>query len=701
MDAALTDYRLIPFVLHALSCLLATHAANILGLELGVHFLNRLLLILTSSVGLRPLILQLVVDAFAGLLPIISSSLVDQEIAVLVYSIIEALRWTPYEFAKHLYFSCLPCVLIFAPQYGHLCVCRFPRRSSDIIKIAASGAISALLKMNGKLEFECLNDLFLLLHKSQSQQVLNCIAGIGSCPTPDQGFQLGVLSIINSVFIRNSLPGYSTIEPSKSVKTAALSLVPVIIEAHPREALQVTAKVLEARLEKQAFSILEMITRQHKAAAFLVTIRPQLTYLTAFALRCDLSNSAGFLLEYLSADTVSDILVDLMNCTQRNSEFFEIIVKACILLSQLQLRPISFLEFAFPFLEELSENAVSLTPVFPDFRTFASRFYSDLFRAFFWAAALVDPLFDCRQYFAFLTIELSATKERWRIESALRGLAQIILSFPNQIDGDSLRITFGLVISLFPAMNGVIEDEIRSVCRAVCTIGSIAANIMDMLLYITLRIACDSKAVAILLRFYGPDVLRIICVRLLPLVSSLPPLEQLASLTILCGKVPEACAMMDGNSRRDYDLAFAFYTLCIRARRCADWAHLAEFGRKNFRPFGIALALEAIDGELVEALPELVNAALHRFVEGEFDLAPFLCHFIQKFGHHDAIATAILVATFPLLAVATNPTPAIQIIKSVNKANRLVLNSAWNHLDASRKTEIVRLMLRSVMHESP
>jgi hypothetical protein len=48
---------------------------------------------------------------------------------------------------------------------------------------------------------------------------------------------------------------------------------------------------------------------------------------------------------------------------QRNSQFFEIAGKICILAAEYHFQPFPFLDFIFSCWEEMVENAVSLSPI--------------------------------------------------------------------------------------------------------------------------------------------------------------------------------------------------------------------------------------------------------------------------------------------------------------------------------------------------
>jgi hypothetical protein len=206
---SLLDFRrtmspnLVPFALHALSCLIVGHSDSIVPLDLCAHFLNKFVDILGSPVSLLPLMLHFIADVFVNLLPIVSVHLDDLTFTTLVFSIVEANRVTPYQLGKEIYFNCLKSVFNFGPKLGPgLSAVQFPGTSSDEIKVGASGAISVLLKLGGKLEHPgLLSDLFWLLQKTEDSQVSDCISSLAD--TLDRDSYAIVNQIIHNIFIRN------------------------------------------------------------------------------------------------------------------------------------------------------------------------------------------------------------------------------------------------------------------------------------------------------------------------------------------------------------------------------------------------------------------------------------------------------------------------------------------------------------------
>jgi hypothetical protein len=95
------------------------------------------------------------------------------------------------------------------------------------------------------------------------------------------------------------------VEPAQCLRTAAFPLVRVIVEEHPREALQITLKALECGLSRVAFPMLQHLLVVHRGAAFWSAILTEMEAVTQFALGCDLTESSGFILAYVGSDTVA------------------------------------------------------------------------------------------------------------------------------------------------------------------------------------------------------------------------------------------------------------------------------------------------------------------------------------------------------------------------------------------------------------
>jgi hypothetical protein len=234
--------NLVSCALHTLSCLIVKQSDSILTLDLGAHFLTKLVEVLGSPLSLMPLMIHFVADVFIDLLPVISANLNHPSFTTLVLSILETIRVTPYRLAKDVYFNCLQSVLVFVPKLAqNLSAIQFPRRTSDAIKVRASAAISAFLKLGGKLQqSDILPDLFWLLQKTQDPRVSDCISALAA--TLDVDSHAIIIQIIHSIFIRNSVPGYAMIEPAICLRIAAFPLISVIIEENPQKALQIIAK---------------------------------------------------------------------------------------------------------------------------------------------------------------------------------------------------------------------------------------------------------------------------------------------------------------------------------------------------------------------------------------------------------------------------------------------------------------------------
>jgi hypothetical protein len=144
--------------------------------------------------------------------------------------------------------------------------------------------------------------------------------------------------------------------------------------------------------------------------------------------------------------------------------FIEIAVAVSCICSDENLRPVRFCQTSFPFLREVVENAVRLSPVHPSFRSFSSAFHGSLERAFVYGAFVLCQDFECRNYFALLVAELSQSKEKWRVEAGLRGLSEIVHRFSAQISPTFLEIAFSVIFSLFPEMNGRCAQSLVPIC---------------------------------------------------------------------------------------------------------------------------------------------------------------------------------------------------------------------------------------------
>jgi hypothetical protein len=217
-------------------------------------------------------------------------------------------------------------------------------------------------------------------------------------------------------------------------------------------------KALEYGLIEAAFAQLQKLLIIHQKSSFWTLISLEVKSIATFAFQCNLEDSSGFLLTYLTAETVlwfADAFVT--NCPQRNTNFFEIVVHVCQICSGENFRPARFFGRVFPLLEEIIENAVVLSPDHPLFRAFSSKFYGSVYKAFIYSAYIVCPDFECEQYFGFFVAELFRSKEKWRVEASLRGLTEIVRRFSALISLDSIEIALSIVLSHFPQMRNLIE----------------------------------------------------------------------------------------------------------------------------------------------------------------------------------------------------------------------------------------------------
>jgi hypothetical protein len=614
-----------------------------------------------------PLMLSFIADVFVDLLPIISVNLDHPAFAVLVFSVLEMIRATPYELAKEIYFNCLQSVLVFAPRLGQkLSALRFPVTASDGVKVRAAGVVSMLLELGGRLEGpNLLPDLFWLLQKTLDVRVRDCIPRVASAFGSDS--DAIVLQVVHSVFVRNSVPGYAMIEPADCLRDAALQLVRIFARANLREALQVTAKALEYGIKKPAFTLLQQLVVEHANDELWPAVVGEMAELAKYALECDLADSVEFLLVYVSTQTVgwfADSFAD--NCTQRNPDFFRIAVRIAEICSEDNSLTKRFCDVTFPLFEEVAENAVLLSPDHPAFRSFSSAFYGGLYEALVDTACVVCPTFEFEQYFAFFVVELSRGKEKWRIDASLRGLTAILRRFPARFSTNFIEVALLAVLSLFPEMKGLMETEVARFCRAVALTESPDRSVMDLLLYVTVKIACDSDALMKIIDFYDADLLRMISSELLNVVFVCPHIESLRKLTT---KAPDLCAAFSEKCPDDPELRFGVYQLCIQNHMCFDWDQLEAFALANFRKFGVQIAQEALRAGVAELMPRLITAAIRLLGRGDPAVITLLEDCVERWGTNVAVAQSLLRAFAAQLSEGCDRDDCRRLLDSVKQAN--------------------------------
>jgi hypothetical protein len=457
------------------------------------------------------------------------------------------------------------------------------------------------------------------------------------------------------------------IEPAHCLRTAAFPLVSVILELNPREALCVIAKAIKFGLDKAAFAELRQRLVFHENSSFLRLIWAKMKWIATLAVQCNLEASTVFILAYVSPETVSwfaDAFID--NCTQRNPDFFEVVVHIIRVCSEENLSPVHFFETVFPLLEEIVENAVVLSPDHPSFRSFSSKFYAGVYRAFIYAAHIVCPDFECEQYFAFFVTELTRNKEKWRLEASLRGLTEIVGRFSDRISMAFIELALSVVLALFPQMKNLIEADVALLCRAVAAIDSLPQSVMDLLLFATVKIVCDCQVLIKIVDVSGVDLLRMLSSDLLSTILGFPEIE---SLRTLAAKVPEICQKVPQTIPDDNEFKSGMFEVCIENRQCWDWCEIEAFGWAHFHPFGVRLAQAALRAGVIEPLPKLMNTALHLFLQDEIPVIELLDLWAQNYGGTDAVAEALLKACAVELKSGKKVDNSGRLLNAVKKAN--------------------------------
>jgi hypothetical protein len=503
-----------------------------------------------------------------------------------------------------------------------------------------------------------------------------------------------VIAVLNNIFIDNHLPGYDMIEPDASIRRAAFPLVTVIIGDYPSEAISYVGRAIELEMYQEGFRMLRQFVTQ--CTQCLSSIRTEFEAVVRHAFHCDLNDSFEFLQAYLDEETISLYCHCLTTvCVQRNSHFFDLVIDVCQIASKIGDRPRRFLETVFPLLSEIVENGILLSPVHSAFRSFTSTFYSNLFSSTIWSAFAVGAQFEIG-WFAFLTYELSQSKEQWRIGASLNGLITFLEFFSDQVEYEFIGTSLSLILQLFPEMKGLIENKVLLYCRLVSLLEGLPRSIMDLLLCIALKVGFDAKTLMKVLEFYDSDLLRLISVDIFNQILRGPPGEQIGLFELFLRKVPAVGQAVLENLPEDDELRFKLARICIRFGQADHWENVETLGLSRLREFGIPLMIDAIEQDVIRVLPKLINAAVHRFVGGDLDYVHVLGLFIGKYGVNKKVSEVLLKLLIDRIADNLDVEESVGLAKKIKDVNDAVVKDVWQTMDQSKR-ELVQGVLRGVV----
>ncbi|KAK8866818.1 hypothetical protein M9Y10_009786 [Tritrichomonas musculus] len=487
----------VPFAMHAINSMFIRHSMELTSLGIGMNEFSVLFEILNQSLSLQPVVLHLCSELFSFLVEINSSNIKAVENFVKIS--LQAINFTPIDFAKEAYLNCARSIITFAQGLKKFVQIRFPSSISASIptELAACSAFSDLLKFENKIDLKLSKSVQIalnLLQKTSDERASSFIIALASSK-PNLEFWIDLIRrilLVNSVFDSNA----SKIEPNQIVKVTFLEVTKIVL---PDLASQFDLKteylddIISAIcqaigterviIQDAAFPVLNKLInlfrnrRSENGGRLLDLYDVQFVSAVKIGFTLNLTTSGEFLSTYLSfrmqvvsEDTSNQEILDvyvpgLQNCQQRTSNYFSLVLDLCIVARRFDniaelIKP--FLKKVVPIFATIVLRSMKIKQKdwrdMSKFRSLVSSFYEQLPSNFVWLQYLAKcEVIDINVLLSFFIVELKIkNNEDWKSNGALNAIPVAFNYFGEKIKPELIDETIKIIAHL-PQSNLVID----------------------------------------------------------------------------------------------------------------------------------------------------------------------------------------------------------------------------------------------------
>lgn len=487
----------VPFAMHAINSMFIRHSMEITSLGIGVNEFSVLFETVNQDLSLQPVVLYLCSELFSFLVEINSSNIKLVEKFVKIS--LEAIKFTPIDFAKEAYLNCARSIITFVHSLTKHVQIKFPSSicTSMPTELAACSAFSDLLKFENKANLKLQKSVQIalnLLQRTGDGRASSFIIDLASSD-PNLEFWISLIRrilLVNSVFDSNS----SKIEPNQIVKVTFLEVTSIVLPDLASEfdlkteylddiisAICQAIGTERVTIQEAAFPVLNKLINlfrnriSENGGRLLDLYDVQFVSAVKIGFTLNLATSGEFLSTYLSfrmqvvnEDTSNQEILDvyvpgLQNCRQRTSNYFSLVLDLCIVARRFEsiaklIKP--FLSKVVPIFATIVLRSMKIKQndwrKMSKFRVLVSSFYEHLPSNLVWLQNLTNnEQIDINVLLSFFIVELKIkNNEDWKIKGALNAIPVAFNYFGEKIKPELIDETIKL-ISKLPQSNIMID----------------------------------------------------------------------------------------------------------------------------------------------------------------------------------------------------------------------------------------------------
>lgn len=487
----------VPFAMQAINSMFIRHSMEITSLGIGMNEFSVLFETINQQFSLQPIVLHLCSELFSFLVEINSSNIKAVEKFVKIS--LEAIKFTPTNFAKEAYLNCARSIITFAQSMTKYVQIKFPSSVCTTIstELVACSAFSDLLKFENKINLKLQRSVQIalnLLQRTGDERASTFIVALCSSD-PNLEFWISLIRrilLVNSVFDSTS----SKTEPNQIVKVTFLKVISIVLPDLASEfdlkteylddiisAICQAIGTERVIIQENAFPVLNKLInlfrnrRSENGGRLLDLYDVQFVSAVKIGFTLNLAISGEFLSTYLSfrmqvvnEDTSNQEILDvyvpgLQNCRQRTSNYFSLVLDLCIVARRFEaisklIKP--FLAKVVPIFATIVVRSMKIKQndwrKMSKFRTLVSSFYEQLPSNLVWLQYLTNnEQIDVNVLLSFFVVELKMkNNEQWKIDGALNAIPVCFNYFGQKIKPELIDETIRMAAHL-PKSNIVID----------------------------------------------------------------------------------------------------------------------------------------------------------------------------------------------------------------------------------------------------